>query len=120
MAELAPLPLGIEPYKINDNRVGLNGSTYGNKQWIYRFANGFGASVVQGPYSYGGDQGLYEIAVIKFECPSGVWAGDDTWDLTYQTPITSDVLGYLAIDEVASTLVAIARLTTMGEITDGV
>ena len=32
----------------------------------YRFPNNYGASVVQNEYSYGGDAGYYEIAVLKF------------------------------------------------------
>lgn len=28
-----------------------------------KFDNGYGASVVKGPHTYGGDQGLYELAV---------------------------------------------------------
>ena len=31
-------------------------------QKIYSFPNGYGASVIQGKYTYGGDKGLWEIA----------------------------------------------------------
>ena len=34
----------------------------------------------------------------------------DSWELTYETPITSDVLGHLSLDEVAATLAKIAAL----------
>ena len=34
--------------------------------WIYRFQNGFGASVIFSPYSYGTYKMLYELAVLKF------------------------------------------------------
>jgi hypothetical protein len=57
-------------------------SLHGSPQAIYRFENGFGASVV----SHFGSYGL-ELAVIRFE-------GDD-WSLTYDTPITEDVIGHL-------------------------
>lgn len=53
------------------------------------FANGFGASVVKTPYSYGGRNGLYELAVL-----------DKDGQLLYDTPVTSDVLGYLTPEEV--------------------
>ena len=35
-------------------------------QLVYRFPNGYGASVVQGPTTDGGLEGLWELAVIRF------------------------------------------------------
>lgn len=65
----------------------------GGTQVVHRFDNGFGASVIRGPYTYGGPKGLFEVGVIEFE-------GDgDGYGLTYDTPITNDVLGWL--DEAA-------------------
>ena len=74
----------------------------GGIQHVFRFGNGYGASVVRFKYSYGGDRGLWELAVIKFN-------GDD-WSLTYQTPITGDVIGNLAEDEVGQLLHDISAL----------
>ena len=54
-----------------------------------QFENGYGASIVKHPYSYGGKDGLYEIAVI-----------DSEGQITYDTPITNDVIGYLSEDDV--------------------
>jgi hypothetical protein len=54
-----------------------------------QFENGFGASIVKHPYSYGGKDGLYEIAVV-----------DNDGQITYETPITDDVLGYLSEEDV--------------------
>lgn len=62
------------------------------------FENGHGVSVVRSPYTYGGSEGLYELAVFHDGC------------LCYQTPITSDVLGWLSEDDVTNTLVSIAAL----------
>jgi hypothetical protein len=81
----------IEPISSKAHPVG-NGL-----QRLYRFENGFGASVVQffvGPMggSYGAELGLWELAVIR-------WHGDD-FRLTYDTSITDDVLGRLTEDEV--------------------
>lgn len=62
------------------------------------FPNGYGASIVQGPYSYGNEFGLYELAVLK----DGV--------LCYDTPITSDVVGHLTPDDVTALLEQIEAL----------
>ena len=59
-----------------------------SEHYIYNFDNGFGASVVRHRYSYGGEKGLYELAVLK------------DGDLCYDTEITHDVCGYLSEDEV--------------------
>jgi hypothetical protein len=71
----------------------------GGKQAIVQFSNGYGASIVITPYSYGGDRGLYELAVF----------GKDG-HITYDTPITNDVLGYLTEIEVSETLKTIKEL----------
>ena len=72
----------------------LNGVGY-----EYQFDNGYGASVVKHDGSYGGKQGLYEIAVL-----------DSTGDLCYSTPITDDVIGYATEDKVLDTLHRIKSL----------
>lgn len=79
----------------------------GNEQVIHRFENGYGASVIRGPYTYGGPEGLWEIAVIE-------WAGDD-WDLSYDTTITDDVLGYIHESEVPEILSQIESLSANEE-----
>ena len=53
------------------------------------FPNGYGASIVKGPYTYGGRDGLFELAVLG--------AGGE---ITYDTPLTNDVLGYLSEEDV--------------------
>jgi hypothetical protein len=64
-----------------------------------KFDNGYGASVVKGPHTYGGDKGLYELAVL-----------DSNDDLTYKTPITDDVEGYLTEEDVTNLLIQIQNL----------
>ena len=71
--------------------------------WIYRFPNGFGASVIFTPYSYGTYKMLYELAVIRF-------SSNEDWHITYDTPITDDVLGYLSTREVCELLRTIENL----------
>jgi hypothetical protein len=69
------------------------------KQCIVQYSNGYGASIVQGPHTYGGKDGLYELAVF----------GKDG-EITYDTTITNDVLGYLSEAEVEKTLLNIKNL----------
>ena len=72
-------------------------------QAIVRFENNYGASVVRHDYSYGGKQGLYELAVIKYD-------ENGDWDIVYDTPIADDVLGYLTEDDVTNYLTQIEQL----------
>ena len=72
-------------------------------QYIFKADNGYGASIVQHDYSYGGRVGLWEIAVTKYD-------EDGEWDLCYDTSITSDVLGHLSEDEVTDYLTQIEQL----------
>ena len=71
---------------------------------IYRASNGYGASVIKGWGTYGGDKGLWELAVIEF------MGSSDDYGLIYDTPVTNDVLGYLTLEEVDKILLQIAEL----------
>jgi hypothetical protein len=64
-----------------------------------QFDNGYGASVVKHEFSYGGKDGLYELAVL-----------DTNGDLTYETPITDDVIGYLRPEDVTDVMEKIQKL----------
>jgi hypothetical protein len=75
----------------------------GGVQKIYRYKNNYGASVVRHSFSYGNKEGLWKLAVIK-------WNDDDTWDICYDTPITDDVLGYLTENAVKRYLKQIKKL----------
>ena len=70
---------------------------------LYYFDNGYGASVICTPCSYGGSRGLWELAVLRKTPGIG-------WPLCYDTPITSDVIGWLSEDEVDALLVKIENL----------
>jgi len=66
---------------------------------VYRFENSrYSASVVSHEFSYGGNDGLWELAVLYDN------------QLCYTTPITDDVIGYLTADEVQKIL---ARIDTL-------
>ena len=64
-----------------------------------QFENGFGASVVKTEYTYGGDKGLYELAVL-----------DSEGNLTYDTSVTDDVIGYLRPEDVTDVMAKIQQL----------
>ena len=63
------------------------------------FENGFGASVVCHSFSYGGKNGLYEVAVL-----------DTDGEITYETDVTSDVIGHLTPEKVTETMAFIQVL----------
>lgn len=74
-----------------------------SQRYRFKFNNGYGASVIRGVGTYGGREGLWELAVLCFDEDGESW-------LTYDTPITSDVIGYLTIDEVNKQLDKIKKL----------
>jgi hypothetical protein len=64
-----------------------------------QFDNKYGASVVSHTFSYGGNQGLYELAVL-FED-----------EIHYDNPVAAgDVRGYLSEEEVSELLIEIQKL----------
>lgn len=75
----------------------------GGVQQIYSFSNGYGASVVKHSFSYGHENDLWELAVLKND------------RICYDTPITSDVIGRLSDADVQTTLAEIANLPQQAE-----
>ena len=71
----------------------------GNQMARIYFENGYGASIVIGPHTYGGTEGFYELAVL-----------DSNGNITYDTHITDDVLGYLSPIDVSDVLKQIQEL----------
>jgi hypothetical protein len=82
-----------------DLEFGEHPSHIGGVQARITFDNGYGASVVKTPYSYGGKDGLYELAVLGID-----------GHLTYDTPVTSDVIGYLRDIDVTEVMEKIQQL----------
>jgi hypothetical protein len=82
---------------------------------IYRFPNGYGASVVREEYtlpfshkkysSYTNNDKEWEVAVIKF-----FGSSDKDYHITYDTEITGDVLGYQTDEMVNEILSKIENL----------
>jgi len=64
----------------------------GGIQKVYKFPNGYGASVIQHKGSYGYQKGLWEVAVLH------------EGELCYDTKITNDVIGHLNDPEVDNIL----------------
>ena len=62
------------------------------------FENGYGASIICKPVSYGGDAKMFEIAVLKFG------------EICYDTPVSYDVEGYLDFKDVIEVLHEIREL----------
>lgn len=92
MTVTTPNPFVEHPAEYNPR--GLFGD-----QYIFTFPNGHGASVVRNTYSYGGEKGQWELAVL-----------DADGELDYTTPVTDDVIGWLNEREVAELLRKIAEL----------
>jgi hypothetical protein len=74
-AVLTDLEPELQPVKVNE--------LLGGVQAVWSFPNGYGASVVQHPFSHG-----VELGVLG---PDG--------NLTYDTPITDDVIGWISSPE---------------------
>ncbi len=93
------------------NREHPNG--LGGIQRIYRFPNGYGASVVRfsmpfgrGYGSYTSNESEWELAILRFTSENG----PDGFELDYETGITDDVMGHLTESQVEKVLKKIAKL----------
>jgi hypothetical protein len=72
-------------------------------QHKYAFPNNYGASVVKHDGSYGGQNGLWELAVLDYSI-------DSTGELCYTSGITDDVIGHLTWKNVEEFLSEIKQL----------
>lgn len=63
-----------------------------------QFDNGYEVSVVKSEFTYGGKNGLYELAIFK------------DGEIRYDTPITDDVIGYLRPEDVTDVMERIQKL----------
>ena len=93
-------------YDIVENfREYLKDTNYVNNgvQHKYAFPNGYGASVVKHDFSYGGQSGLWELAVLDFSV-------DSEGELCYTSGITDDVIGHLSWNNVEKYLGEIQQL----------
>ena len=73
------------------------------------FKNHRGISIISTEFSYGGNKGLYEIAVLAW------WEdkkGNKNHAIDYSTEITDDVIGHLTIKDVEKIAKRIEKLST--------
>ncbi len=88
-------PMLLHARRSSTNRMG-------NEQVVYRFRNGYGASMI---WDRASSESGYEIGVTRYEGPD-----DNSWELCYETPITSDVLVRLDVDEARAVLKQVGDL----------
>lgn len=94
----------LDAYKEYTYNLGIDPRVY-TEHHIFRFNNAYGASVIRGAYTYGGDKGLFELAVIHFIEPEHTDEGQEyDFDLDYDNDVTQDVLGHLSEEDVVGYL----------------
>ena len=76
--------------KLGENKIN------GGIQIVHKFDNGYGASVAKHSFSYGHKEGLWELAVIKFNDEKN----PENYSLCYDTEVTNDVIGHLTKEDV--------------------
>ena len=80
-------------FKLHPNHIG-------GKQARIIFDNGYGASIIQTPFSYGGKMGLYELAIL-----------DEEGHVCNTTSISEKgVIGYLREKDVSEVMIKIQNL----------
>ena len=99
------MPTNDHPFTAPEGATVETTPRTGGIQYRFKMPNGRGASVIRHAFSYGGDEGLWELAVLA---PDG--------SLDYSTPITSDVEGRLTEDEVSDLLAQVAGLPVEAEV----
>lgn len=105
----------IEYGKMKENNLGADGTPLKYEQfkkyyvdtkekghWVFKFDNNYGASVIKHYGSYGYEQDLFELAVIYWD--------NDKYEISYNTELTDDVIGYLTNDDVIRYLNKIKKL----------
>lgn len=73
-----------------------------NTQWVFRFQNGYGLSVICGFGAYATRQAPFEAAVLAFR--------DDDYEITYETPVADDILPRLTESRVLEVLAQLKAL----------
>lgn len=74
-------------------------------QYLFKFDNDFGASVIKGYGTHGYEDDKWELGVIHWD-PYG------NYHLTYETRLTDDVIGWLSVEDVNDLLDKIKEIGT--------
>lgn len=91
-------------YKLfQDLEFDANKAGIGGIRAELHFPNNYGISVIRNQYSYGGNRGLFEAAVLHKD-------EEGHFDCCYDTPITDDVKGWLTKDDVSDMMLEIQFL----------
>ena len=102
------------PLKLNETRFLNDSMKEGRYVKRYYFSNGLGASVVCHSGSYGGNEGYFELAILKYP----LWTDPETTsEIIEQHPVHEnhgavDVFGWLDFFEVANLLQEIRNYNT--------
>ena len=91
---------GFEDYLVEKKPMNVCGIDY-----VFRFENGYGASVIKAYWTYGGPQDLWELSVIRF-----FGKENNDYELDYFTEITDDACGYETDDGIRKLLARIKAL----------
>lgn len=95
----------MEEYLVDYGVYDINTKHY-KKQLLYRFENGYGASVICNEVTCLHGLGLWELAVIKWN----IDLVNYKWHLCYTTPITDDVISDLKFEDIEPILNDIKNL----------
>jgi hypothetical protein len=88
--------------RIKENLLFYCDNTF-RKHWVYKFDNGYGASIIKGMYVYGNKFFPYELRVIKF-------GKNGYFEPVKVETFANDGKGYLNIEEVKEYLEQIKKL----------
>ena len=77
----------------------------GGIHYVFRFENGYGASIIKGSSTYGGPQDLWELAVVRFFEEESI-----EYKVNYDTEITDNFCGYETDDGIRELLARIKAL----------
>lgn len=97
MKKITKLSDRLTPYITEVNDLSKPNLNYTHHQIVFRFPNGYGASVIRSDHSYGGKNGLFELMPLK----------DDRFD-------ADDPLGFLTPSDVESELIKLLERSVNG------